>query len=150
MTLEIQHNMTAVGYSPFIIKPIGDFKCANFEFDKRYYLIHLTRSSWDHCNYVSEGGVGRERPLMKWRIHTRGEFIKVYWPRKGDPEYLQNGLQIHIIFLKYRTIFKCLIRLMILKKRAQMRIKARKNLKIAHLFRGVGNDNLNTQILTFV
>lgn len=142
--------MTAIGYSPFIIKPIGDFKCANFEFDKRYYLIHLTRSSWDHCNYVSEGGFGRERPLMKWRMQTRAEFIKVYWPRKGDPEYIQNGFQVHIIFLKYRTIFRCIIRLAVLKKRAQMRIKSRKNLKIAHLFRGVGNDNLNTQILVFV
>ena len=150
MTLEIQHNMTVVGYSPFIIKPIGDFKCANFEFDKRYILIQLTRSSWDHCHYASEGGVGWKRPLMKWRVHTRGEYIKVYWPKKGNPEYVKNGTHVHIIFLKYRTIFKCLIRLMILKKRAQMRIKARKNLIIAHLFRGVGNDNLNTQILTFV
>lgn len=142
--------MTAVGYSPFIIKPIDDFKCANFKFDKRYILIQLTRSSWDNCHYASEGVVGWKRPLMKWRVHTRGEYIKVYWPKKGEPEYIQNGFQVHIIFLKYRTIFKCLIRLMMLKKRAQMRIKARKNLKIAHLFRGVGNDNLNTQILTFV
>ena len=150
MTLEIQHNMTAIGYSPFIIKPIGDFKYANFEFDKRYILIQLARSSWDQCHYDSEGGCGLERPLMKWRIHTRGEYIKVYWPKKGNPEYVKNGTHVHIIFLKYRTIFKYLIRLMILKKRAQMRIKARKNLIIAHLFRGVGNDNLNTQILTFV
>ena len=109
--------MSATGYSPFIIKPIGDFKSSNVEFDKRYYLIHLTRSSWDHCNYVSEGGFGRERPLMKWRMHTRSEFIKVYWPRHGDPEYVKNGSHVHIIFLKYRTIFKCLIRLMVLKKK---------------------------------
>lgn len=142
--------MSATGYSPFIIKPIGDFKSSNFEFDKRYYLIHLTRSSWDHCNYVSEGGFGRERPLMKWRMHTRSEFIKVYWPRKGDPEYIQNGFQVHIIFLKYRTIFKCIIRLMMLKKRAHTRILARKNLKIANLFRGVGHSNLNTCISNFV
>ena len=150
MTLEIQHNMTVIGYSPFIIKPIGDFKCANFEFDKRYILIQLTRSSWDHCHYASEGGFGRERPLMKWRMHTRAEFIKVYWPRRGDPEYVQNGLQVHIIFLKYRTIFRCIIRLMMLKKRAQTRIKARKNLRVANLFRGIGNNNLNTHILLFV
>lgn len=142
--------MTAVGYSPFIIKPIDDFKCSNIEFDKRYNLIHLSRSSWDHCNYVSEGGVGRETPLMRWRMNTRAEFVKVYWPRKGDPEYLQNGLHIHIIFLKYRTIFKCLIRLMMLKKRAQIRIKARKNLHIARVFRGLGNSNLNQCILNFV
>ena len=152
MTLEIQHNMTVIGYSPFIIKPIGDFKCANFEFDKRYILIQLGEMSawWDQCHYASEGGFGRERPLMKWRVHTRGEYIKVYWPKKGNPEYVKNGTHVHIIFLKYRTIFKYLIRLMILKKRAQMRIKARKNLIIAHLFRGVGNDNLNAQILVFV
>ena len=142
--------MTAIGYSPFIIKPIGGFKCSSFEFDKCYYLIHLTISSWDHCNYVSEGGFGRERPLMKWRMQTRAEFIKVYWPRKGDPEYIQNGSHVHIIFLKYRTIFKCIIRLMMLKKKAQIRIKTRKNLITAHLFRGVGNDNLNAQILVFV
>ena len=142
--------MSATEYYAFIIKPIGDFKCSNFEFDKRYHLIRLSRSSWDHCNYVSEGGFGRERPLMKWRMHTRAEFIKVYWPRKGDPEYIQNGLQIHIIFLKYRTIFKCIIRLMMLKKRAHTRILARKNLKIANLFRGVGHSNLNTCISNFV
>ena len=145
-----KNNMTEVGYYPFIIKPIGDFKCSNFEFDKRYYLIQLARSSWDNCHYASEGGFGRERPLMKWRIHTHGEYIKVYWPRKGNPEYVKNGSHVHIIFLKYRTIFKCLIRLMMLKKRAQVRIKARKNLKIARLFRGVGHSNLNAQILTFV
>ena len=87
---------------------------------------------------------------MKWRMHTRTEFIKVYWPRKGDPEYIQNGLQIHIIFLKYRTIFKCIIRLMMLKKRAHTRILTRKNLKIANLFRGIGHSNLNTCISNFV
>ena len=141
--------MSATGYSPFIIKSIGDFKCSNVEFDKRYYLIHLTRSSWDHCNYVSECDQ-KNKPLMKWRMHTRGEFIKVYWPAKGNPEYLQNGSQIHIIFLKYRTIFKCIIRLMVLKKRAHTRILARKNLKIANLFRGVGHSNLNTCISNFV
>ena len=142
--------MSATGYSPFIIKPIGDFKCANFEFDKRYILIQLTRSSWDQCHYASEGGVGWKRPLMKWRVHTRGEYIKVYWPKKGNPEYVKNGFHVHIIFLKYRTIFRCLIRLMMLKKRAHTRILARKNLKIANLFRGVGHSNLNTCISKFV
>ena len=144
--------MNSTEYSPFIVKSIGDFKCSNLEFGKRYYLIQLGEMSawWDQCHYVSEGGFGRERPLMKWRIHTRGEFIKIYWPRKGDPEYIQNGFQVHILFLKYRTIFKYIVRLMMLKKRAQMRIKTRKNLKIAHLFRGVGHSNLNHKIITFV
>ncbi len=142
--------MNAYGYSPFIIKPIGEFKCSSFEFNKCYYLIQLARNSWDHCNYVSEGGLGRDTPIMKWRMHTRAEFIKVYWPRRGDPEYVQNGLQVHIIFLKYRTIFRCIVRLMMLKKRAQIRIKARKNLRVANLFRGIGNNNLNTHILLFV
>ena len=142
--------MTSVGYYPFIIKSIDGFKCPNFEFDKRYLLIQLARSSWDNCHYASEGGFGRDRPLMKWRIHTHGEYIKVYWPRKGNPEYVKNGSHVHIIFLKYRTIFKCLIRIMMLKKRAQVRIKARKNLKIARLFRGVGHSNLNAQIMTFI
>ena len=141
--------MSATEYSPFIIKSIGDFKCSKFEFDKRYLLIRLSRSSWDHCNYICEYH-DKDKPLMKWRMQTRGEFIKVYWPRKGDPEYIQNGLQIHIIFLKYRTIFKCIIRLMMLKKRAHTRILARKNLKIANLFRGVGHSNLNTCISNFV
>jgi len=142
--------MTAVGYSPFIIKPIGDFKCSDFEFDKRYILIQLARSSWDQCHYASEGGLGRERPLMKWRVHTRGEYIKVYWPKKGNPEYVKNGFHVHIIFLKYHTIFKCVIRLMMLKKRAHTRILARKSLKIANLFSGIGHMNLNHHILNFV
>ena len=141
--------MTVVDYSPFIIKPIGDFKCSNFEFHKRYYLIQLPRTSRDHCHYVTHVN-DTSTPLMKWRMHTRGEYIKVYWPKKGNLEYVQNGFHVHIIFLKYRTIFKCLIRLMMLKKRAQMRIKTRKNLKIARLFRGIGHSNLNTQILVFV
>ena len=142
--------MSATEYSPFIIKSIGDFKCSKFEFDKRYLLIRLSRSSWDHCNYVSEGGFGRERPLMKWRMQTRAEFIKVYWPRNGDPEYVKNGSHVHIIFLKYRTIFKCLIRLMVLKKRAQTRIIARKSLRVANLFRGVGHSNLNPHIISYI
>ena len=142
--------MNATRYCPFIIKPIGDFKCSNLEFDKRYNLIQLTRNSWDHYHYASEGGFGRERPLMKWRVHTRGDFIKLYWPRHGNPEYVKNGFHVDIIFLKYRTIFKWIVSLMMLKKRAQMRIKARKNLMVANLFRGVGNSNLNTHILLFV
>lgn len=142
--------MSATEYSPFIIKSIGDFKCSKFEFDKRYLLIRLSRSSWDHCNYVSEGGFGRERPLMKWRMQTRAEFIKVYWPRHGDPEYVKNGSHVHIIFLKYRTIFKCLIRLMVLKKRAQTRIIARKSLRVANLFRGIGHSNLNPHIISYI
>ena len=87
---------------------------------------------------------------MKWRMQTRAEFIKVYWPRKGDPEYIQNGFQVHIIFLKYRTIFKCLIRLMVLKKRGQTRIRTRKSLRVANLFRGVGHSNLNRHIISFI
>jgi hypothetical protein len=83
-------------------------------------------------------------------MHRRGEFIKVYWPAKGNPEYIQNGFQVHIIFLKYRTIFRCIIRLMMLKKRAHTRILARKSLKIANLFRGIGHMNLNHRILDFV
>lgn len=140
--------MTTNGYSPFIIKSIGGFECSNIAFDQRYYLIQLARSSWDHCNYVTHANGGP--PLMKWRIHTRGEFIKVYWPKKGQPEYIQNGFQVHIIFLKYRTIFRCIIHLMMLKKRAQTRIKSRKNLKVANLFRGIGNSNLTPHILAFV
>ena len=148
--------MTAVGNSPFIIKPIGEFKVPDIAFYKRYILIKLARSSWDHCNYVAHGSPHdewdgeRHLPIMKWRMHTRGEFIKVYWPTKGNPEYVKNGTHVDIIFLKYRTIFKCLIRLMMLKKRAQIRIKARKNLHIAHVFRGLGNSNLNECILNFV
>ena len=140
--------MTAVD-SPFIIKPIGEFKCSKFEFDTRYNLIKLARNSLDHCNYAAHAN-NTTRPLMKWRIHRRGEFIKVYWPKKGEPEYIQNGFHVHIIFLKYRTIFKFVIRLMVLKKRAHTRILARKNLKIANLFRGIGHSNLNTCILNFV
>lgn len=141
--------MAAAGYSPFIINPIGDFKCSDIEFDQRYILIHLLRSTWDNCNYVALCDQ-KNKPLMKWRMHTRAEFIKVYWPKKGEPEYIQNGFQVNIIFLKYRTIFRCIIRLMVLKKRAHTRILARKNLKIANLFRGVGHSNLNTCILNFM
>jgi len=140
--------MNTTSYLPFIIKPIGKFKCSNLEFDKRYLLIRLARSSWDHCNYVAESL--NYKTLTKWRMHTRGEFIKLYWPAKGIPEYIQNGFQVHIIFLKYRTIFRCIIRLMVLKKRADTRILARKSLKIANLFRGIGHTNLNHYIGNFV
>jgi hypothetical protein len=109
----------------------------------------LSKSSWDHCNYICEYHE-KDKPLMMWRMQTRGEFIKVYWPRHGDPEYVKNGSHVHIIFLKYRTIFKCLIRLMVLKKRAQTRIIARKSLRVANLFRGVGHSNLNPHIISFI
>lgn len=142
--------MTSVGYSSFIIKPIGDFKCSDIVFEQRYYLIQLARNTWDHCNYVSDAGNAYKRPLMKWRMHRRGEFIKLYWPRKGTPEYIQNGFQVHIIFLKYRTILWFIIRLMVLKKRAQIRIKSRKCLRVANLFRGIGHSNLNVHILGFI
>ena len=138
-------------YSPFIVKPIGSFKCSDITFDQTYYLIRLATNKWDHCHYVVDKMTKKHKgPIMKWRMHTRGEFIKVYWPKKGEPEYIQNGFQVNIIFLKYRTIFRCIIRLMVLKKRAHTRILARKNLKIANLFRGVGHSNLNTCILNFM
>jgi hypothetical protein len=148
--------MTAVSYSPFIIKPIGDFKCSDIAFDKRYILIKLAKKSQDHCNYVAHGSPDDEwdgeihNPIMKWRMHTRGEFIKLYWPTKSEPEYIENDTHVQIIFLKYRTIFRCIIRLMVLKKRAHTRIMARKNLKIANLFHGLGHMNLYNCILNFV
>ena len=141
--------MTKTGYSPFIIKPNGNFKCSRFEFNKRYILIRLARGSWDDCHYVTEYNQ-KTVVAMMWRMQTRGEFIKMYWPAIGNPEYIKNGFHVHIIFLKYRTIFKCIIRLMMLKKRVQIRIKTKKNLNIANLFRGVGNSILNTKIMAFV
>ena len=140
--------MCETEYSPFIIKSIGDFKCSKFEFDKRYLLIRLSRSSWDHCNYVLKGVWDGWLP-MKWRMQTR-RVHQGHWPRHGDPEQVKNGSHVHIIFLKYRTIFKCLIRLMVLKKRAQTRIIARKSLRVANLFRGVGHSNLNPHIISFI
>ena len=138
-------------YIPFQIQPIGTFKCENFHFHQTYYLIPLASNKWDDCHYVIDTTTKINKgPIMNWRIHKKGDFIKLYWPSKGTPEFIQNGTHVRIIFIKYRGIFRCLIRLMMIKKRAQMRIKARKNLRIAHLFRGVGNENLNTQILTFV
>lgn len=141
--------MTDTEYSPFIIKSIDNFKCSKLEFNKRYILIKLAHDSSDHCNYVI-GVVHNIKVAMQWRMHTRGNFIKLYWPTKPEPVYIKNGFHVHIIFLKYRTIFKCIIRLMMLKKKAQMRIKVRKNLRIANLFRGIGNSNLNTEIMAFV
>ena len=142
--------MTGTEYSPFIIKPIDNFKCSKLEFNKRYILIKLAQDSSDHCNYVIGVAHNIEVPMQQWRMHTCGDFIKLYWPTKPDPEYIKNGFHVDIIFLKYRTIFKCIIRLRMLKKKAQMRIKVRKNLRIANLFRGIGNSNLNTEIMSFV
>lgn len=146
-----KNSMTEPNYQPFIINSIGGFKCRDIVFGRRYNLIQLDRSSWDQCSYVADVFPGgNTSPLTKWRIHKNGDYIKLYWPKAGETEWLYNGINVHIIFLKYRTIFRCIVRLMMLKKRAQARIKARKNLRIANLFRGIGNSNLNPHILAFV
>lgn len=137
-------------FSPFIIKPIGRFKCTEIEFKRRYNLIQLNRSSYDNCNYVVDAFDGNTSPLMNWRIHNNGDYIKLYWPKAGETERIYNGLNVHIIFLKYRTIFKCIIRLIMLKKRVQIRMKLLHRLRVANLFRVLGHSNLNVKIMTFV
>ena len=145
--------MRVVGYSPFIINSIGGFKCSYINFGQRYHLIlpALVGAGGvpaDFYNFVQRPG-DPSAPLMKWRVHWHCRNIKFYSPITGVSP-IENGKDVHIIFLKYRTIFKCIIRLMMLKKRAHTRILARKNLKIANLFRGVGHSNLNTCISNFV
>ncbi len=152
-TLKIQKTMRVVGYSPFIIKPIGGFKCPYINFGQCYHLIlpALVGAGGvpdNFYNFVERRG-DPTAPLMNWRVHWHCRNIKFYWPFDNRCP-IENGKDVHIIFLKYRTIFNCLIRLMVLKKRGQTRIRTRKSLKVSNLFRGVGHSNLNRHIISFI
>lgn len=131
--------------SGFKVKPIDDYECRQIFFGERYFVV------WSSSPNSDSFVMSSRRRVQRWRVDRNARYIKFYNPGCHNPKLcIENGSDVHIIFLRYRTIFKCLVRMMILKKRAKIRVKARKNLRIANLFRRVGDTNLNVRILSFI
>ena len=151
-------------YQPFIVKRIEPRNCSSVDhavkYETTYFMIpNNARGSRDNCHYVVETVMNnRKSHLLPWRVHENGDYIQLYWyggnytRDKGDPYRLENGKQLIIIRLKFRAIFKGILRFIALKRRAQIRIKTRENLRSARLFVrfGMGHSNLNHEILKYV
>jgi hypothetical protein len=152
--------MKSYDYQSFIVKSSGLGNASSVPLSVKlgttYYMVPNT--GWgDGCNYVVEKSTKEGYvfgPLLKWKVHGNAEYIQFYWQspgvlcNKNTPYKFINGDKITIIRLKFRAVFKCLLRLMVLKRRVQIRIKTRKNLVNARLFAHLGiGHRINTQII---
>lgn len=109
---------------------------------------------WDHMNYAVDKVTKKKKgTLLKWRIHENMDYIQLYWLPFGCKfSKLENGKHIYIIRTKFRVLFKCILRLLIIARRVKIRLQTRKSLNVASIFRkkGVGHVYLNRIISTFI
>ena len=126
-------------YEKFIVHPGPEFErfsrlCeGRVPLREKMYLIRASKSKkLDNCHYVVKKKT-RMSPILNWRIHTDCEYIQLYWGQ--GILRLENNKHIRIIRPKFRIIFRCIARLIQLKKRAQIRVKTRKSFKVSGMFK---------------
>ena len=111
------------------------------------------RKYWDRCHYVVKIIPNCSvMPVMKWKIDTHLNYIVLPSNGSRSHEILENGKQLIIIRTRYRTLFKCILKWAILKTRAQLRIRSKKNMKEANLFLnlGIGHSHLENYIIQYI
>ncbi len=129
-------------YEKFIVHPgpefdrFSRFLCeGRVPLREKMYLIRASKSKkLDNCHYVVKKNTRNDMSLiLNWRIHTDCEYIQLYWGH--GILRLENNKHIRIIRPKYRIIFRCIARLIQLKKRAQVRVKTRQSFRVSGMFK---------------
>ena len=100
-----------------------------------FYLINNTRSkNLDNCRYVVKKNTKKEKsPILNWRVDLDMKYIQLYWSK--DISRLENNKHVILIRPKYRIIFRCIARLIQLKKRAQVRVNTRHSFRVSGMFK---------------
>ena len=100
-----------------------------------FYLVNNTNSkNLDNCRYVVKRMTKKGKsPLLKWRVDVYMRYIQLYW--STHLHHLENNNHVILIRPKYRIIFRCIARLIQLKKRAQVRVKTRQSFRVSGMFK---------------
>jgi hypothetical protein len=100
-----------------------------------FYLVNNTNSkNLDNCRYVVKRMTKKGKsPLLKWRVDIDMKYIQLYW--STHLHHLENNNHVILIRPKYRIIFRCIARLIQLKKRAQVRVKTRQSFRVSGMFK---------------
>ena len=100
-----------------------------------FYLINNSNSRYlDNCRYVVKRMTKKEKsPILNWRVDLDMKYIQLYWSK--DISRLENNKHVILIRPKYRIIFRCIARLIQLKKRAQVRVNTRHSFRVSGMFK---------------
>ena len=131
-------------YEKFIVYPGPEYKKYSSAIQRSdvtmgnpFYLIKYTNTyHLDNCRYVVKiNTMGGKAPLLNWRIDVDLKYIQLYWSKGLHMGRMENNKHVMIIRPKYRVIFRCIARLIQLKKRAQVRVKTRQSFRVSGLFK---------------
>jgi hypothetical protein len=114
-----------------------------------YYLLSKTRDGYCYVVKWTKYNNGKQ-PLEKWRIKSNGDNIRLYWHHPRCPNFLVNGKHYRIAHLKYRAIFKCVVRLLRLKKIAKTRVYTRHSFRVSGTLRRHTFAPAHHRILAFI
>ena len=101
-----------------------------------FYLINEFQYGQilDNCRYVvKKNPPNRISPILNWRVNLDMKYIQLYWSK--DISRLENNKHVILIRPKYRIIFRCIARLIQLKKRAQVRVNTRHSFRVSGMFK---------------
>ena len=100
-----------------------------------FYLINNSNSRYlDNCRYVVKRMAKKNRiVILNWRVDLDMKYIQLYWCT--HLHQLENNNHVILIRPKYRIIFRCIARLIQLKKRAQVRVKTRQSFRVSGMFK---------------
>ena len=98
-----------------------------------FYLVNNTNSkNLDNCRYVVKRSTSLAA-ILRWRVDIDMKYIQLYW--STHLHHLENNNHVILIRPKYRIIFRCIARLIQLKKRAQVRVKTRQSFRVSGMFK---------------
>ena len=136
------HTSAMCHYEKFVVYPGPEYDQYNITIQRSgvplgqpLYLINYHKSkNLDNCRYVCQRTIGGT-PLLNWRIDGELQYIQLYWTPFGKPHRLENNKHVMIIRSKFRILFRCIARLIQLKKRSQVRIKTRQSFSVSGMFK---------------
>ena len=129
-------------YEKFIVHPGPEYdrhylaiQRSGVPFGEYLYLINNPKSkNLDNCRYVVKKKTREGKsPILNWRIDVDMKYIQLYW--STNLHHLVNNKHVRLIRPKFRIIFRCIARLIQLKKRAQVRVKTRQSFRVSGMLK---------------
>lgn len=127
-------------YEKFIVYPGPNYEkhstgiqSSGVPMRESFYLINNSNSRYlDNCRYVVKRSTSLAA-ILRWRVDIDMKYIQLYW--STHLHHLENNNHVILIRPKYRIIFRCIARLIQLKKRAQVRVKTRQSFRVSGMFK---------------
>ena len=129
-------------YQKFIVYPGPNYKKhstaiqrSGVPMGESFYLINNSNSRYlDNCRYVVKRMTKKGKsPILNWRVDIDMNYIQLYW--SSHLHHLENNNHVILIRPKYRIIFRCIARLIQLKKRAQVRVNTKHSFRVSGMFK---------------